>query len=61
VQRKWLDRLAKQLHHEVVIDHAFVNRAFATDGGAKQLDAMLGGKLDNVLEALAGGLWPNAA
>ena len=22
LQRKWLDRLAKQLHHEVVIDHA---------------------------------------
>jgi len=61
VQRKWLDRLAKQLHHEVVIDQQFVNRAFATDGGAKRLDAMLGGKLDNVLEALADGLWPNAA
>lgn len=61
VQRKWLDRLAKQLHHEVVIDQQFVNRAFATDGGAKRLDAMLGGKLDNVLETLAGGLWPNAA
>ena len=29
VQRKWLDRLAKQLHHEVVIDQQFVNRAFA--------------------------------
>jgi type I restriction enzyme R subunit len=61
VQRKWLDRLAKQLHHEVVIDQQFVNRAFATDGGAKRLNAMLGGKLDNVLEALAGGLWTNAA
>ena len=61
VQRKWLDRLAKQLHHEVVIDQQFVNRAFATDGGAKRLDAMLGGKLDNVLKSLAGGLWPDAA
>ena len=61
VQRKWLDRLAKQLHHEVVIDQQFVNRAFATDGGAKRLDAMLGGKLDNVLETLAEGLWPDAA
>jgi type I restriction enzyme R subunit len=61
VQRKWLDRLAKQLHHEVVIDQQLVNRAFATDGGAKRLDAMLGGKLDNVLKSLAGGLWPDAA
>ena len=61
MQRNWLNRLAKQLHHEVVIDQQFVNRAFATDGGAKRLDAMLGGKLDNVLEALASGLWSNAA
>lgn len=61
VQRKWLDRLAKQLHHEVVIDSLFVNRAFANDGGAKQLDKLLGGKLDNVLTTLAETLWPQAA
>ncbi|MFM2069316.1 MAG: hypothetical protein RLZZ584_4225, partial [Pseudomonadota bacterium] len=41
VQRKWLDRLAKQLTHEVVIDPAFVNQAFAADGGARQLDKLL--------------------
>ena len=61
VQRKWLDRLAKQLTHEVVIDQAFVNRAFANDGGAKQLDKLLGGQLDSVMGALAAGLWPRAA
>jgi len=60
-QRNWLNRLAKQLHHEVVIDQQFVNRAFAGDGGAKRLDALLGGQLDSVLETLADGLWPNAA
>ena len=27
----------------------------------QRLNAMLGGKLDNVLETLAEGLWPNAA
>jgi len=42
VQRKWLDRLAKQLTHEVAIDQQFVNRAFAQDGGAKRLDSLLG-------------------
>ena len=61
MQRKWLERLAKQLHHEVVIDQQFVNRAFAQDGGAKRLDALLGGKLDKVLHTLADGLWPHAA
>lgn len=61
VQRKWLDRLARQLTHELVIDHAFVNSAFANDGGAKQLDKLLGGQLEQVMTALADGLWPQAA
>ena len=61
VQRRWLDRLAKQLTHELVMDHAFVNTAFATDGGAKQLDKMLGGQLDLVMNTLTEGLWPQAA
>jgi type I restriction enzyme R subunit len=57
VQRKWLDRLAKQLILEVVIDHNFVNRAFAQDGGAKRLNSVLEGDLDKVLEALNENLW----
>jgi type I restriction enzyme R subunit len=61
VQRKWLDRLAKQLTHEVVIDPAFVNQAFAADGGARQLDKLLGGQLDPVMHGLAGALWPQQA
>lgn len=61
VQRKWLDRLAKQLALEVVIDPAFVNRAFAQDGGAKQLDKNIGGELDRVLNELSANLWPQRA
>ena len=61
VQRKWLDRLAKQLALEVVIDPAFVNRAFAQDGGARQLDKMIGGELDHVMAELAANLWPQSA
>ncbi len=61
MQRQWLDRLAKQLGHEVVIDADFINRAFAPDGGARQLDVRLGGKLDSVLSALGETLWPSAA
>ena len=58
VQRKWLDRLAKQLTHEVVIDHEVLNRNFAQDGGAKRLDKLLAGHLDHVIEALNDNLWP---
>ena len=61
VQRKWLDRLARQLTHELVIDHEFVNSAFANDGGARQLDKLLGGQLDQVMAEFAGALWPAAA
>ncbi|MCX9157270.1 type I restriction-modification system endonuclease [Niveibacterium sp. 24ML] len=61
VQRKWLERLAKQLTHEVVIDTQFVNVAFQQDGGAKRLDHLLGGKLGDVLDQLATGIWSEAA
>ncbi|RDB44211.1 hypothetical protein DU490_04345 [Halomonas sp. DQ26W] len=39
-QRKWLDRLARQLTHEVVLDRALINHRFADHGGLKQLDAL---------------------
>lgn len=60
MQRKWLDRLAKQLMHEVVIDQQFVNRAFAQDGGAKRLDNLLGGELEQVIEVIKEQLWLSA-
>lgn len=60
LQRKWLERLSKQLTHEVVMDHNFVNRAFAQDGGAKTLNNLLGEQLEKVLETLADSLWAAA-
>jgi type I restriction enzyme R subunit len=57
VQRKWLDRLAKQLVHEVVFDKQFINDLPAFQGGVKQLDKVLNNKLDSVLDALREHLW----
>ncbi|MGJ0638186.1 type I restriction-modification system endonuclease [Xenorhabdus bovienii] len=57
VQRTWLDRLARQLIYEVVIDKDFVNSYFADSGGVKQLDKILSGKLDSVLDDLSSGIW----
>jgi type I restriction enzyme R subunit len=57
-QRKWLERLAKQLVHEVIIDREFVNHRFADDGGAKQMDKVLGAQLDTVLDELNEAMWP---
>lgn len=56
-QRKWLDRLAKQLVHEVIIDWEFVNDRFADYGGAKNLDKILDDQLDTVLEELGDAIW----
>ncbi|NOR68259.1 MAG: type I restriction-modification system endonuclease [Methylomarinum sp.] len=61
VQRRWLDRLAKQLTHEVVIDQQFVNRVFANDGGVKRLDNLLNQELNIVIDTLAESLWTDAA
>lgn len=61
VQRNWLERLAKQLVHETVIDHEFVNRTFARDVGAKRLDKLLSGKLESVLDQLSEHLWQQAS
>ncbi|KFC84276.1 type I restriction-modification system endonuclease [Buttiauxella agrestis] len=57
-QRKWLDRLAKQLVHEVIIDHQFINSSFADDGGVKQLNKILVDQLDSVLDELNSAIWP---
>lgn len=58
VQRKWLDRLARQLVHEVIIDPQQVNEAFRNDGGLKSLNRNLGGHLHRVLDVLNDNLWP---
>lgn len=55
IQRKWLDRLAKQLTHEVIIDRAFVNQHF--EGGAMKLDKLLNQQLDIVIDELKEYLW----
>ncbi|WP_210449427.1 type I restriction-modification system endonuclease [Vibrio crassostreae] len=57
-QRKWLERLAKQLVHEVIVDREFVNQRFADRGGAKQLDKILVNQLDTVLAELSEAMWP---
>lgn len=57
-QRNWLQRLAKQLVHEVIIDREFVNNRFADDGGARQMNKILGKKLNTVLEELNEVMWP---
>ena len=53
-QRKWLERLARQLVFEVIVDGEFVNTCFAEDGGARRLDSVLSKWLEDLSEALHG-------
>ncbi len=57
LQRKWLQRLAKQLVREVVLEKQFINDLPAFQGGVKQLDKVLGSQLDSVLNELRAHLW----
>ena len=43
---------------EVIIDREFVNHRFADDGGARQMNKVLGEQLDTVLEELNEAMWP---
>lgn len=60
VQRRWLERLAQQLVHEVVVDRPVVQRNFEHDGGVARLDKLLDGRLDDVLQSLNDHLWDQA-
>ena len=57
VQKQWLDRLAKQLVHEVVVDSQFINNRFAEKGGITRFNKVLNNQLDDVLEELREHLW----
>ena len=57
VQRKWLQRLSKQLVHEIILDKSFINDLPAFQGGAKQLNKILDNQLDIVLDEVRGHLW----
>ena len=57
MQKRWLERLAKQLVHEVVLDKNFVNHLFSADGGANKLNSLLDNQLDTILDQMSDALW----
>lgn len=57
IQRNWLNKIAKQLKHEGLIDRDFVRQRFAKDGGDKKLDKLLDNQLDTVIKEINEYLW----
>ncbi|MEZ4338932.1 MAG: type I restriction-modification enzyme R subunit C-terminal domain-containing protein, partial [Sandaracinaceae bacterium] len=61
-QRKWLDRIAKQMKENTVVDAASLNRPpFAKDGGFKRLNRIFEGRLEEVLGEMSDELWKEGA
>ncbi|MEM1251609.1 MAG: type I restriction-modification system endonuclease [Cyanobacteria bacterium P01_H01_bin.21] len=57
-QRKWLERIGKQLEKEYVVDKETLNQgAFKTQGGFPRINKVFQGKLEQVLSAINESLW----
>jgi type I restriction enzyme R subunit len=60
-QSKWLDRIAKQIKVETVVDRASLDDGqFKADGGFARLDKVFDGKLQALLGELANEVWRDA-
>lgn len=57
-QKKWLERIGKQLLQETVVDRAALDGGqFKTAGGFERINKVFGGKLEQVLGDLHDGVW----
>jgi type I restriction enzyme, R subunit len=58
-QRRWLERIAKQLKVEVILDRdSFDQGAFRTDGGGfERLNKTFGGELEEIVSEIRDRLW----
>jgi type I restriction enzyme R subunit len=60
-QAKWLDRIAKQVKLETVVDRASLDMGqFKAEGGFARLNKVFDGKLDALLGELADEVWKDA-
>lgn len=61
-QRKWLERIGKQLKQETVVDkEAFDQGQFKAQGGFKRINQTFGGELETVLSEINQELWQEEA
>ncbi len=61
-QRKWLERIAKQLEQEVVVDREALDAGqFKEMGGYNRLNKVFQGELEQILHDIADAMWQVAA
>ncbi|WP_437691795.1 type I restriction-modification system endonuclease [Sorangium sp. So ce176] len=62
VQRRWLERIGKQIKADEVVDRAALDRGqFQADGGFQRIDKIFDGQLEQVLGDLKEAIWERAA
>jgi len=62
IQRKWIERIAKQLKLETIVDRdALEQGAFKTEGGFNRIDKLFDGKLEQLLGDLHDAVWAEAS
>lgn len=60
-QVKWLERIAKQMKHETIVDKAALDSGqFKSDGGFPRLNKVFDGTLETLLGDLADEVWKDA-
>lgn len=61
-QRKWLERIGKQLETETIVDRqAFDQGQFQAEGGFTRLNKVFNGELEAILGQIVDAIWPVAA
>jgi type I restriction enzyme R subunit len=61
-QRKWLQRIGKQIKEETIVDREALDQGqFRTDGGFTRLNKVFDGKLEEILGDIQDALWQSAA
>jgi type I restriction enzyme R subunit len=62
-QRRWLERIGKQLKAEVIVDReSFDQGAFRTDGGGfERLNKTFGGELEAIVSEIRDRLWQDVS
>lgn len=60
-QRKWLERIGKQLEHEIIVDRTALDAGqFKEMGGFTRLDKLFKGELETILRDIADAMWQAA-
>jgi type I restriction enzyme R subunit len=61
-QRKWLERIGKQLEKEYIVDREALDRgAFAGQGGFARINKIFGGEIEAILAAINDYLWDDVS